>query len=239
MKTAEKQAVGYIRVSTTKQAESGVSLDAQRAKIEAWCQANGYKLQLFEDAAVSGTRRERPQLNAALKAACISGTLVVCSLSRLGRSTQHVLELAERLERAGADLVSLTERIDTTGAAGKAFFRMTAVFAEFERDVISERTSETLQGKLADGEAAGGFARYGSKLAHDKHRNNKRTGKKLLLVFPNPVEQKAIKRAQRLRIRGLSLREIAAKLGREGYKPRGGNAWHPQTVKNILEASDA
>jgi len=239
MKNIQNQAIGYVRVSTAKQAETGGSLDAQRAAIERWCEANDYELvQVFADA-MSGTKKDRPELANALKS-CTQGTALVCySLSRLGRSTLHVLQLAEQLERSGSDLVSLSEKIDTTSAAGKAFFRMTAVFAEFERDVIRERTRDNLQQKLLDGEAAGGFARYGSKLVHDKHRKNKRTGKKLLLLAPNPAEQAVIKRVRKLRSRLMSFRKIAATLDKENYKPRGGKAWHPQTVKNILEASNA
>jgi len=227
MKIAEKVAAGYIRVSSTDQSENGVSLEAQCAKIEAWCLANGYKLTLFEDAAVSGTKHDRPNLAAAIKEACTCGTLVIYSLSRLGRSTRQVLELAERLERAGADLISLTEKIDTTGATGKMIFRLIAVMAEFERDLVSERTATALQYKRSKGERAGQIP-YGAKLGRDGIR-----------LLPHVAEQKTIRRAQRLRTRGLSLRKIAAKLGMEGHKPRGGNAWHPQTVSNILEASNA
>jgi len=226
MKIAEKVAIGYIRVSTNDQAENGASLDSQRARIQAWCERSGYRLMLFEEEAVSGSRTDRPQLAAAIKAACSGGTLVVVSLSRLGRSTRHVLELAERLKRAGAALVSLTEQIDTCGAAGTLFFQMLAVMAEFERNLVAERTSAALQHKRSKGERAGQIP-YGAKLARDGVR-----------LLPHLTEQKAIRRAQRLRTRGLSLRGIAAKLGKEGHKPRGGNAWHPQTVSNILEASN-
>src|SRR5215467_3999544 len=120
MKERQKQAVGYVRVSTSIQAETGVSLEAQRAKIEAWCKAHDYQLLgVFEDAAQSGTRHDRAELAKALKECTEGVALIVYSLSRLGRSTRHVLELAEQLDRAGADLVSLSESISTNSAAGK------------------------------------------------------------------------------------------------------------------------
>ena len=104
MDMIEKKAVGYVRVSTTEQAREGVSLDAQRARIAAWCAANGYELMaLHADEGVSGKRAtNRPALQAALDAACASkGALVVYSLSRLARSTKDALSISDRLGKAG------------------------------------------------------------------------------------------------------------------------------------------
>ena len=112
------QAIGYIRVSTAEQATDGVSLEAQRTRIEAWCNANGYRLAtVHTDAGISGKRADnRPAPQRALTLACKRrGTaLVVYSLSRLARSTTDAISIAERLEKAGADLVSLSEKIYTT-----------------------------------------------------------------------------------------------------------------------------
>ena len=141
------RAVGYVRVSTELQAQEGISLDAQQAKIRAWCDANGYALiYIYVDAGLSGSRSDnRPGLQRALEAACRPNTaLVVYSLSRLARSTKDAILLSERLAKGGADLVSLSERIDTTTAAGKMVFRMLAVLSEFERDLLSERTKTAI-----------------------------------------------------------------------------------------------
>src|SRR6266581_6504849 len=86
-----------------------------------------------------------------------AGVLVVYSLSRLARNTTETLELGERLAKAGADLVSLSEKIDTTSAAGKMVFRMLAVLAEFERDQISERTRVAMQHMRCEGKRVGFF----------------------------------------------------------------------------------
>ncbi|MBL8251978.1 MAG: recombinase family protein, partial [Candidatus Competibacter sp.] len=150
-------AIGYIRVSTEGQAQDGVSLDAQRAKIAAWCDLNDYDLTAVHvDAGISGKSADnRPGLQAAL-AECKKGSaLVVYSLSRLARSTRDTIEISERLNKVGGDLVSLSEKIDTTTAAGKMVFRMMAVLAEFERDQISERTASAMQFKKAKGERFG------------------------------------------------------------------------------------
>ncbi len=142
------RAVGYVRVSTEGQAADGVSLDAQRGRIEAWCRVNDYELiALHVDAGLSGKRADnRPGLQAALTDACRERhtALVVYSLSRLARSVKDTLEIAGRLDRAGADLVSLSEKIDSTSAAGQMVFRMLAILAEFERDLSSERTKVAL-----------------------------------------------------------------------------------------------
>ena len=164
-----KQAFGYIRVSTTGQAVDGVSLEAQRARIEAYCLLNELELAaVFVDAGISGKRADnRPELQNALNAVCgASGVLVCYSLSRLARSTKDTIAISERLDKAGADLVSLSEKIDTTSAAGKMVFRMLAVMAEFERDVISERTTTAMAHKKSQGERVGEIP-FGYQLAAD------------------------------------------------------------------------
>lgn len=126
------QAIGYVRVSTAQQATDGVSLEAQRERIIAWCRANGYTLgEIHVDHGLSGARADnRPALQAALKqAAEAKATVVTYSLSRVARSTTDAIAISERLRQSGADLVSLSEHIDTTTAAGKMVFRMLAVLA--------------------------------------------------------------------------------------------------------------
>jgi len=156
--TGASTAVGYARVSTVGQADNGVSLEAQAARIRAWCEANDYTLlDIKQDPGTSGKRADkRSELQAAIAAACRNGgALIVYSLSRLARSTRDAIDIAERLHKAGADLVSLTARIDTTTAAGKMVFRMLAVLAEFERDLVSERTTAALAHKRRKGECVG------------------------------------------------------------------------------------
>ncbi len=118
-----QQAVGYIRVSTEGQVVDGVSLDAQRAKIEAWALLNDYTLTAVHvDAGISGKNCNRLGLQAALSDCRKGSALVVYSLPRLTRSTKDTIEISERLTKVGADLVSLSEKIDTTSAAGKMVF---------------------------------------------------------------------------------------------------------------------
>ena len=162
-------AVGYVRVSTQGQVDEGVSLDAQQQKIAQWCALNGYALaHVFTDAGVSGKRSDnRPGLHAALTACGRGDALVVYSLSRLSRSIRDTLDLSDRLHRLGADLVSLSEKIDTTTASGKMVFRLLAVLNEFERDLIIERTVAALRFKKSQGEKTGGPVPFGFALADD------------------------------------------------------------------------
>lgn len=223
-----QNAVGYLRVSTAEQATEGVSLAAQRTRIEAWCTANGYELTAVHvDAGLSGGRADnRPGLQAAVADACKGkAALVVYSLSRLARSTQDALSISERLGKAGADLVSLSRKIDTTSAAGKMVFRMLAVLAEFERDIISERTAGAMQHKRGLHQYTGGPVPYGWRVAGDG-----------VSLEAHDGEQAVIREARTLRAAGLPLRAIGERLTAAGTLQRNGRAWHPQTVKVLLGA---
>jgi site-specific DNA recombinase len=221
------QAIGYIRVSTEGQAADGVSLDAQEAKIRAWCAANDYELAgIHVDAGISGSKASnRPALHSAL-AQCGKGTaLVVYSLSRLARSTKDTIEISERLDTLGADLVSLSEKIDTTTAAGKMVFRMLAVLAEFERDQISERTRTAMQHMRSQGVLVGAVP-YGYALADDGAR-----------LLPHAVEQAVIDQARELRDSGLSLAKVATELQKRGHVSRTGRMFQAVQVQRMLTAN--
>ena len=219
-------AIGYIRVSTTGQAQDGVSLAAQRGKIEAWAELNGYQMgQIFEDAGISGAKAaNRPGLQAAIEAACTEkAALVVYSLSRLARSTKDALSISEKLSAAGADLVSLSEKIDTTSAAGKMIFRLLSVLAEFERDQISERTSAAMQYLKEQGRYTGGKVRYGYRVGKD--------GK----LVEDRKEQATLARSRELvDVDGLGLRATARALNAEGHRSRAGKEFQATQVKQMV-----
>ncbi len=217
--------MGYVRVSTEGQAQDGVSLAAQEGKIREWAKLNNVtEVSIFVDAGLSGQRAaNRPGLQAALAAVRRGDALVVYSLSRLARSTKDTLELAERLDKRGADLVSLSEEIDTTTAAGKMVFRMLAVLSEFERDQVSERTLMALAHKRSRGEKTGGDVPFGFRL-EDGH------------LVPEAAEQQVLALIQELHAAGHSLRRIAAELEARGHKTKNGHSrWHPQSVKQIIK----
>lgn len=136
--------IGYGRVSTTEQ-----NLDLQKDALErAGCQ------QLFTDTA-SGARAERPGLAQALKACRSGDTLIVWKLDRLGRSLPHLVETVQQLQERGIGFKSLQESIDTTSPGGKLIFHIFASLAEFERDLIRERTNAGLSAARARGRKGG------------------------------------------------------------------------------------
>ncbi|MCP4786039.1 MAG: recombinase family protein [Fuerstiella sp.] len=212
-------------MSTPGQADEGISLEAQRSKISAWCEVNDVELlQIFEDAGISGKRADnRPALQEALNAVAEeNGVLIVYSLSRLARSTKDTLQIAERLDKAGADLVSLSEKIDTTSASGKMVFRLLAVLNEFERDLISERTTAAMA-HLREQNRFLGQVPYGFRLSDDGGS-----------IETDPAEQKALGRIRSLHAEGLSLRAIAKKLDAEGFAAKSGRKWAHTSVASVL-----
>jgi len=136
--------VGYARISTTEQ-----NLDLQTDALHAaGCE------HLFTDT-ISGTRVDRPGLAAALGECRTGDTLVVWKLDRLGRSLPHLVETVRALGVRGVGFKSLQENIDTTTSGGKLIFHIFASLAEFERDLIRERTTAGLAAARARGRKGG------------------------------------------------------------------------------------
>ncbi len=220
-----QKAFGYVRVSTEQQATEGISIESQIERIKAYCLLNGFDLAgTYVDAGLSGTRSDRPELQRALDDCCAAkGVLLVYSLSRLARSTRLTIELAEKLEKAGADLASLSERIDTTTASGKMVFRMLAVLAEHERDLVSERTKAVLSHKKASGERTGTVP-FGWDVASDG-----------TTLIENSEEQQTLRTIVELRESGLSFHKIASRLTEAGRLTKNGKPkWVHTSVRSIL-----
>jgi DNA invertase Pin-like site-specific DNA recombinase len=221
------QAIGYVRVSTQGQADDGVSLDMQRSKIAAWADLHDAELlNVYADEGISGMKSDREGLVAALAAAEQHGAaLVVYSISRLSRSTIDLLGTSERLDKAGCDLVSLSEQIDTSTAAGRMVFRMLSTMAEFERDLISERTKAAMGHKKAKLERVGNIP-HGYQLASDG-----------VHLVPVEREQEIKRLAAELREKGLTLRQISDELAEIGAFNRAGRPFNPKSVASMLKAA--
>jgi len=220
----QKVAYGYVRVSTKRQSEEGVSLESQKNRIRAWAEMNDCNLiGIEEDPGISGGRIDnREGLQRAIHIACEEkAVLIAYSLSRLSRSLKDTLLIAEKLEKAGADLVSLSEKLDTTSASGKMIFRILAVLNEFEREVLSERTSAALQHKKAKGEVYGPIP-YG----YNRDGN---------ILVKNIEEQEIILMIKAWDADGRSLREIARELEKRKILTKQGKRWYGSTVSGILQ----
>lgn len=138
------QKIGYARVSTLDQ-----NLDRQTDMLRA------YGVDKLYTEKMSGTRRDRPELTRLLERLEEGNTVIVESLSRLGRSTRDLIELVELFQKKGVQLVRLKESIDTSSSTGKLLFTIMSALAQFERDVIADRTREGLQAARARGHFGG------------------------------------------------------------------------------------
>ena len=213
----------YTRVSTQEQADEGVSLDAQRVRLEAYCVAQSWPTpELVVDAGVSAKSLERPGLGevlAEVKRKRVD-VLLVLKLDRLTRSVADLAPLVKMLERGGCQLVSLGESLDTTTAAGRLMLNLLVSVSQWEREAIAERTTTALRhmrdsGKVYNHEPLG-FRRDGGELVEDE------------------AEMVTAQRIVRLRREGFSMGKIALVLNEEGVDTKLGGRWYASTVKRIL-----
>ncbi|MGB9306319.1 MAG: recombinase family protein [Mycobacterium sp.] len=203
---------GYLRVSTDEQALSRNGLEAQRAAIEAEAQRRGWDVEYFSDEGASGK-----YINANLRqvlqllASGQGDGLVVAKIDRLARSIIYAADVIERASEQGWNLVVLDLGVDLTTAAGEAMAHMLAVFAQFERRLISERTKAALAARKQRGE-----------------RNGRRS------QAPPGV----VRRIVMDRNAGLTYDRIARALSTEGIlSPLGKATWQPSTVRRIYQSA--
>lgn len=224
-KPARTRTIAYVRVSTDKQAEHGVSLDAQRAKLDAYAALYDLELVAVEVDATSAKDLDRPALTRALAElrAGRADALLVVKLDRLTRSVRDLGELVDRCTREGWALLSVGDAVDTRTAAGRLVLNVLASVAQWEREAIGERTAAAMRWKRDAGEYTGGEVRYGYRLAADGRT-----------LEPDDAEQAVVSAAVELRAAGLSLRAVGAELAARGLVPRSGGRWHAETVKAVL-----
>lgn len=143
----------YLRVSTADQ-----SVDMQRCELEAYCRARGYKAwKEYSDQGISGAKATRPGLDALLNDIRRRkvGTVVIWSLSRLGRSLKHLLHTIEEFEACGVSLISLKEGWDLGTPTGRMIFQILGALSEWEREQIRERVRSGLSAARARGKRLG------------------------------------------------------------------------------------
>ena len=207
------QVIGYVRVSTDEQTNSGAGLAAQRAAIKAECKHRGWQLiDVIEDAGYSAKDLKRPGVQIALDtlARHAASGLVVAKLDRLSRSMLDFTGIMATAQKQGWALVAL-DCVDTTTPAGEAMANVLATFAQFERRLIGQRTREALAAKRAAG------VRLGRPLS-----------------LPPAVRE----RIAAERKAGHSLATIANILNAERVPTaQGGRQWWPSTVRAALLAT--
>lgn len=205
---------GYSRVSTEEQADSRNGLEAQRAAIDAEAKRRGWTVEQYADKGASGkyingSLREVLQLLASGQ----GDGLIVAKLDRLARSVVHAANIIQDAQDQGWSLVVLDINLDLSTAAGRMMARTVVNFAEYERELISERTKAGLAAKKRRGEPIG----------------------RPRLAKPGVVRRIVLDRNS-----GLSFAKIATALEAEGVlSPAGRPNWQPSTVRRIYQSSTA
>lgn len=209
-----KSAVIYTRCSTEEQARSGLGLEAQTRQARAYADLYGFDVAAVEsENGISGSLApdKRPVLGSVLESldSGTYSTLIVAKLDRLGRNAADILAVADRASRKGWDLVVLDLRLDTSTPVGKLAFSMLAAVAEFERNVIAERTRNALAELKARG---------------------KRVGR------PSEQSPEAVAMIRQLRADGQSLNGIAKTLNAADVTTARGGQWYASSVRRVLKS---
>lgn len=229
------RAVGYVRVSTDEQADSGAGLDAQRDAIAACCARAGWApdAEMRADEGVSGAAGldRRPGLAEALGSLGKGDVLVVAKRDRLGRDPILCAFIEKEAARKGARVVSAAgEGTDSDDPASVLMRRIVDAFAEYERLLIKARTRAALGARRRRGRRTGTVP-FGDELVDDGERTRADLPGRLV---PNHHERAAIAWMVRARAQGLSLRAICRHLDAQGPPPRGGGKWRPSTVSDLI-----
>jgi DNA invertase Pin-like site-specific DNA recombinase len=213
MKQRSSRVIAYVRVSSQEQAISGLGLADQRATIERTAKHREWdNITFVADEGYSARSLDRPGIAEALLqlANGEAGTLVVAKLDRLSRSLLDFAQLMDTARRQGWELVVLDLALDTSTPSGALMGNIMASFAEYERQLIGQRTSAALQQKKAQG------ARLGR---------------------PRTLDAAVSARIAAAREAGQTLTAIAGQLNDEGVPTaRGGRCWFPSTVAGVLRS---
>lgn len=214
------RACGYIRVSTDDQADHGASLDWQKRAIAEECARQGWELaDLATDTASARGMAKRPGLRGALERleAGEYQALVVARLDRLTRHVPDFYDLAGRADKQGWLLVCMEPRFDMTNPFSRMAAGVAVVFAQFERELISQRTRDGIEERKAAGIYRGG----------------------VMLPQSRPIGGATAARIITLKGEGCSAREIARRLELEGVPTARGGQWDHATVRKVLRRAAA
>ncbi len=223
----------YTRVSTSKQAERGASLEAQLAACNGLATAHGLQVIHVADAGESAGAVDQPGIATILdlvESGKVDGVLVY-KLDRIARHTRGLLDLVDRFKRHGVKFTSVHERIDTSGAHGELIMTILAGLAQFERSQLIERIKATNDYRRDQGAWVGGAPPAGLAL--------ERRGK-LRHLIPHPTHAPAVAMAWPMVEAGRSLAEVAAHLQASGVptsmgKRRQAGSWARNTVERLVK----
>ena len=213
--TTTVRAIGYLRVSTAEQADSGAGLGAQRTAIEAACMSRGWALEaIYEDAGVSGASvGRRPGMAEALARLRRreADVIVAAKLDRFSRSVTDFARLIEQARQDGWALAALDVDIDMTTPSGELMAMVIAAMAQYERRLIGQRTRDA----LAERRAAG-----------------------VRLGRPRTLPEDVVERITARRAAGASMSAIARELNHDGIPTaHGGQMWRQSSVSAVLRSA--
>lgn len=222
--------IGYARCSTTEQANDGLSIDTQRARIAAWAETNGATLlEVVADEGVSGTKPLGDRAGGKRIAAILEArrtdvdAVIVVRTDRLGRDAAETLTLLKRFRTGRVGLVAVAQHLDLATPHGKAMAAMGAVFGELERDLLAERTSDALAELRRQGRAWN-HAPFGWRSE----------GGHLVTVTD---EQRTLARIRALRAEGKGFASVARILNDEGRRTKRGGQWQAMSVRSVERTS--
>ncbi|KAA0572229.1 recombinase family protein [Azospirillum sp. B21] len=226
-KEAAQRAIGYVRVSTEEQAESGFGIDVQERAIRAFAESQGYELvDVIADRGVSGASRPMERAGFGRVVALAKerrASVLLWKFDRLARHMIYAVTAVDELRSAGIQIRSVTEPIDTATPMGEMVFGVLAGMAGMERKAILERTIGGRKAKANEGGFAGGAAPLG-------YRRDMSGGLEI-----DDDEAATVRRARELRDTGATLQAIADTLTAEGRRTKRGGRWHPGTVSYLLD----
>jgi site-specific DNA recombinase len=223
--TTTPKAAIYCRVSTQDQADHGVSLAAQQEKCTAMATVHDAEIiETIIDGGQSAKSLDRPGMAQLLDMVNRKqiDTVIILKLDRLTRSVRDLSKLLELFDRRGVSLISVSESLDTSTAAGRLVINIMGAVSQWEREAIGERTSMALQHKRAQGQRVGTLP-FGYTLGVDG-----------VHLIENRAEKEILDIMRELRAAGFTLEQIANELTAQGFRTRGGGAWRKQNIYNIL-----
>lgn len=214
----------YVRVSTLDQAREGYSLAAQRKILTNWCKERGFVIfKVYEDAGISGKdMNHRPQLLEMLDDANqkLFNLILVWSLSRFTRSVADLYVTCSKLQKLNVNLVSFTESFDNTTIAGRAVMGVLGIFAQMEREMISERVKMALAERATQGKCT-----CRKTLGYDLINGR---------LVVNKPEADQVRYIYETYIKHRNFLEVARICNARGIRGKRGNILHASSVKVIL-----
>lgn len=209
-----KKVIGYVRVSTDSQADTGHSIDSQKEQIRNYTHVKGWELiEIIEDNGVSGTINPNERIGFKQVLAALNGgkanALLVCKNDRLARRASYQKEIIYSLTESNIEYISIAENIDTATASGKLFLSMLAEFAEYEVELIRERTRTAIKHLKDNGQV------HNQALFGYQKETTTVNGKAAKVWISNEAEQAIIKSTIALYNSGLSWRAVSSEIEKQ------------------------